>query len=113
MKNTQILVGLWGFFFALNFESPTFAEEILSPDKSKLLLVTVECAPERSPYFITSNGLYLQAIQDALVSDFAGHVEFGTACPISWKDASFGGLHTSDGRSWSETHSPDGWTIES
>ncbi|SDT94319.1 hypothetical protein SAMN05444156_0943 [Verrucomicrobium sp. GAS474] len=69
-----------------------------------------ECASAHKPYFITSHGLYLQAIQDALVSDFFGTPRFGAACPPEWREASFEGLRTSDGRVWSGTRSEGHWT---
>ncbi len=70
-----------------------------------------ESAKEWAPYFITSNGLYCQAVQDALVNDFWVDVEFGSACPDSWRDIAFGGLRTSNGRSWSGVRSDSKWKI--
>jgi hypothetical protein len=71
-----------------------------------------ECAPEQGPYFVTSHGLYLQAMQDALVSDFTGEPVFGAACPAEWREVAFGGLCTRGGASWSGVRTETGWKIE-
>ncbi len=71
-----------------------------------------ESAPANGSYFITSHGLYMQAMQDALVSDFFGETVFGMACPSEWKDIAFGGLHTADGRIWRGTCERGQWHIE-
>ena len=49
------------------------------------------------PYYITSHGLYLQALSDAVVSDYFGEVEVGAAWPDEWGEVAFENLHTVDG----------------
>jgi len=49
-------------------------------------------------YYITTHGLYLQAINDALVSDYWGAAEIGAACPAEWEEISFNNLFTKDGK---------------
>lgn len=51
-----------------------------------------------APFYVTSHGLYLQALNDALVSDYWGRTEIGAACPPEWEGASFEGLRTADGK---------------
>jgi hypothetical protein len=70
-----------------------------------------ECAPAHKPYYITSHGLYLQAVQDVLVSDFSGKTEFGVGCPKEWDEIQFGGLQTYDQNTWSGHRTAQGWTI--
>jgi len=74
------------------------SDKIIDPD----WLQIYESAPARGPYYITSHGFYLQALQDIFVSDFSGGVEFGIGCPREWSTATFGGLHTYDGNTWSK-----------
>ncbi len=50
-----------------------------------------------SPFYVTSHGLYLQALNDAFVSDYYGEPQIGAACPNEWQEASFGCLRTMDG----------------
>ena len=52
----------------------------------------------RGSYYITSLGLYMQAISGALLSDFWGQTVVGAACPESWGDVSFTRLWTRDGK---------------
>lgn len=53
---------------------------------------------KHSPYYVTSHGLYLQAITDALVSDHWGATELGAAIPATWRGASHSNLRTADGK---------------
>jgi hypothetical protein len=70
-----------------------------------------ESAPLHGAYFTTSHGLFLQAVQDVLVSDFWGPTEIAHGFPAEWKGAAFGGLRTADGGIWSGRN--DGqWSIE-
>jgi len=65
------------------------------------------------PYYVTSHGLYLQAINDALVSDYFGDTRVGAACPEGWREVGFGGLRTGDGRVWSGERGDGGeWRVE-
>ncbi|HEY3398762.1 MAG TPA: hypothetical protein VGM19_14000 [Armatimonadota bacterium] len=66
----------------------------------------------QSSYYVTSGGLYLQALNDALVSDYWGEVEIGAACPESWEQVSFHNLRTAGGRSWTGTKDGDNWRLE-
>ncbi|MCL6519099.1 MAG: hypothetical protein K6T99_04660 [Armatimonadetes bacterium] len=50
-----------------------------------------------SPFYVTSHGLYLQALNDALVSDYWGETQIGASCPKDWIDVSFHRLRTADG----------------
>ena len=63
------------------------------------------------PYYITTHGLYVQAITDAIISDFWGETRFGKACPINWNHVEFYNLHTLDGKSWSGEKSLGNWKI--
>jgi hypothetical protein len=63
-------------------------------------------------YYVTSHGLYLQALNDALVSDFWGETQIGYACPASWNEVSFTNLRTADGRVWSGHKTGDSWHTE-
>ncbi|HHW11192.1 MAG TPA: hypothetical protein GXX29_14615 [Firmicutes bacterium] len=60
------------------------------------------------PYYVTSHGLYLQALQDALLSDYWGTVEIGAACPDAWQGTIFVNLHSADGRIFSGFKAGDG-----
>jgi hypothetical protein len=65
-------------------------------------------------FYVTSHGLGLQALNDALVSDYFGEVQIGAACPASWGEVSFGGLRTADRRVWSGQKQDDGgWQVSS
>ena len=48
-------------------------------------------------YYVTSHGLYLQAMNDALVSDYFGKTVIGGACPRSWDGVSFSNFRTQNG----------------
>lgn len=60
------------------------------------------------PFYVTSHGLYLQAVQDAIVSDYWGPVQIGAAAPESWGQIQFAGLRTGDGRTWSGSRNAAG-----
>lgn len=60
-------------------------------------------------YYVTSHGLYLQALNDALVSDYWGETQIGAACPDAWHTVRFGGMHTADGRVHSGVRSMGVW----
>jgi len=70
-----------------------------------------ESANASNPYYITSSGLYCQALQDALVQDYWGQTEFGNACPNEWQQVAFGGLRTLDGETWEGVRVQNGWQI--
>lgn len=59
-----------------------------------------------SPFYVTSHGLWLQAMQDAVVSDYWGTTQIGHALPPSWGRVTFHDLRTADGRTHSGTHQP-------
>ena len=63
-------------------------------------------------YYTTIHGLYLQAINDALVSDFWGEVEIGAACPEKWENVKFYNLHTKDGSVLSGQKQNESWNID-
>ena len=71
-----------------------------------------ESANAHAPFFVTSSGLYCQALQDALVQDYWGRTEFGSACPAAWQRVAFGGLRTSDRRAWAGRRDGQGWEIQ-
>ena len=56
-----------------------------------------ESAPSGGPYFVTSHGLYLQAVADAFVCDFWGEIQIGAAVPASWIE----NLHLKNGSIYS------------
>ena len=56
-----------------------------------------ESAPDGGPYFVTSHGLYLQAVADAFVCDFWGETQIGMAVPATWKGARFQNLRAKNG----------------
>jgi len=64
-----------------------------------------------SHYYTTTHGLYLQALNDALVSDYWGEVEIGAACPDRWKEVRFNNLYTKDGKVWSGEKVSQGWKV--
>jgi hypothetical protein len=66
----------------------------------------------QSSYYVTSSGLYLQALNDALVSDYWGEVEIGAACPDDWQEVAFENLHTADGRCWSGEKVAGHWQVK-
>ena len=63
------------------------------------------------PYYVTSHGLYLQALTDALVTDYWRWPQVGAACPDSWREARFAGLHVADGRVLSGERTRQGWQV--
>lgn len=65
-----------------------------------------------APFYVTSHGLYLQALNDALLSDYWGQTEIGAACPPEWEGASFTALRTSDGETLSGELSGGKWEME-
>jgi hypothetical protein len=52
---------------------------------------------KHAPYYVTSHGLYVQAVCDALVSDFSGQTRIGAAVPPGWEEARYANLRTADG----------------
>lgn len=60
-----------------------------------------ESAPKSGPYFVTSHGLYLQAVADAFVCDFWGETQIGMAVPASWNGTHFENLHLKNGATYS------------
>ena len=66
----------------------------------------------QSAYYVTSHGLYLQALNDALVSDYWGEVQIGAACPDEWEEVAFQNLHTADGRVWAGEKVDGEWVVE-
>lgn len=50
------------------------------------------------PYYLTSEGLFLQTVTDAFVQDWSGRVRRHAAVPESWRGATYSGLRTADGR---------------
>lgn len=47
-------------------------------------------------YYVTTHGLYLQAVQDAFVCDLFGEDRLEYAVPESWKGSEYINLHTTD-----------------
>lgn len=70
-----------------------------------------ESSKGRHPYYMTSHGLYMQALQDALVADFWGEAKLGNSCPEEWDEISFGGLRTADGQMWAGEFRNGEWRI--
>jgi hypothetical protein len=66
----------------------------------------------QSAYYVTSHGLYLQALNDALVSDYWGETEIGAACPEQWEEVAFENLHTADGKTWTGEKVAGAWAVE-
>ncbi|MBM7564231.1 hypothetical protein [Paenibacillus sacheonensis] len=50
------------------------------------------------PYYTTSHGLYLQAVQDAIIHDYHGEIVIGSACPAEWAGAAYHNLRFPGGR---------------
>jgi len=65
-----------------------------------------------APFYVTSHGLYLQALNDAVVSDFWGEVRIGAAVPDEWDGVRFGGLRTADGHVYSGMRTDGEWKVE-
>lgn len=51
-----------------------------------------------APYYVTSHGLYLQALNDALVNSYWEGSQVGGACPETWQEVSFANLRVPKGR---------------
>jgi hypothetical protein len=66
-----------------------------------------------SSFYVTSHGLYLQALNDALVSDYWGETQIGAACPEEWQGAAFSRLRTSDGRIHTGRKEDGEWVVDS
>jgi hypothetical protein len=66
----------------------------------------------QSAYYVTSHGLYLQALTDALVSDYWGETEIGAACPQEWEEVGFSALRTADGKVWTGEKVEGVWAME-
>ncbi len=54
-----------------------------------------------SIYYVTTHGVYLQAVQDAFVSDMFGHLRIEGCIPAAWKGSEYVNLHACDGRIYS------------
>ena len=54
-----------------------------------------------SIYYVTTHGVYLQAVQDAFVCDLFGDVRIENCIPASWKGSEYVNLHARDGRTYS------------
>lgn len=66
----------------------------------------------QSAYYVTSHGLYLQALNEALVSDYWGETRIGAACPEQWEEVGFRGLRTADGKVWTGEKVAGVWAVE-
>jgi len=64
-----------------------------------------------APFYVTSHGLYLQALNDAVVSDYWGDVRIGAAVPDEWDGLRFGRLRTADGHMLSGSRSGGEWDV--
>ena len=64
-------------------------------DPEQLEFYETSGRPE-SMYYVTTHGLYLQAIQDAFVCDLFGEDRIEYAVPKSWKGSEYVNLHTAD-----------------
>lgn len=60
-------------------------------------------AATHAPFYVTSHGLYLQALNDAAFSDYLGEPRTFAAWPASWKSGSFTNLRTIRGQAVSDT----------
>jgi hypothetical protein len=54
-----------------------------------------------SIYYVTTHGVYLQAVQDAFVSDMFGDLRIESCVPASWKGSEYVNLHAFGGRVFS------------
>jgi hypothetical protein len=54
-----------------------------------------------SIYYVTTHGVYLQAVQDAFVSDMFGDQRIESCVPASWKGSEYVNLHAFGGRVFS------------
>ena len=64
------------------------------------------------PFYTTAHGLYLQALQDAIVSDYWGKLQIGAAYPGAWGDVTFHGLHTRFGDVLTGRFDGGEWAVE-
>ncbi len=65
-----------------------------------------------APFYVTTHGFYLQALNDAFLCDFFGDVEIGKACPSSWTEASFAKLRAAGGRRISGERKDGVWSYQ-
>ena len=79
-------------------------------DPGLVQLYETSGARER-PYYVTSHGLILQALVDAMVHDYWGEEQLGTAWPSQWGDASFNHLYLANGPV-SGRYENGEWTID-
>lgn len=49
------------------------------------------------PFYTTSHGLFLQAVNDSILSDYWGRLEIGASCPLEWGRVKFVNFRTSSG----------------
>ncbi|ANE46898.1 hypothetical protein SY83_12115 [Paenibacillus swuensis] len=62
-------------------------------------------------FYVTSHGLYLQALNDAVVCDYWGDLKIGHASPAAWEQIQFEGLRTMDGKIWSGLKVEGEWKV--
>jgi hypothetical protein len=62
-----------------------------------------------APFYVTSHGLYLQAMNDAIANDYWGPTQVGAACPAEWADVQFHRLHMLNGQILSGERVAGGW----
>jgi hypothetical protein len=63
-----------------------------------------------APFYVTSHGLYLQALNDAFVGSYWDGVKVGQACPAAWREVRFANLRVPDGRLSGERQG-DAWNV--
>jgi len=61
------------------------------------------------PYYTTTHGLFLQTLNDAVLSDYWGEIEIGSACHDTWSFIRFEKLHAKDGNKYSGSRSNGKW----
>ncbi|MBR6059810.1 MAG: hypothetical protein IKP58_16705 [Victivallales bacterium] len=54
-----------------------------------------------SIYYVTTHGVYLQAVQDAFVCDLFGDIRIEGCIPTTWKGSEYVNLHARDGKVYS------------
>ena len=54
-----------------------------------------------SIYYVTTHGLYLQAVQDAFVCDLFGNIRLECCIPTAWIGSKYVNLHARDGKVYS------------
>ena len=54
-----------------------------------------------SIYYVTTHGLYLQAVQDAVVCDLFGNIRLECCIPTAWIGSKYVNLHARDGKVYS------------